>query len=110
VKLKVREEASGDLSARQAIYLTRVGVLLFTQRIDGPRFHAVANWARKEALRLCPDPVPNDPRMFLSVLPGPEMPPRPSKFSGWLSEWLALRNGAYSNAITRALYGYDDVD
>jgi len=84
-----------DNGERQEVtILSPVGVWYFTDLIDAGKFQALANWARKEALRLCPNPRDNDPAMVLTLLPGGVLPPRPMRYSGRQSQWLDLRQSA----------------
>jgi hypothetical protein len=72
--------------------LSPVGVWHFTAILDAYRGQGLANWARKEALRLHPNPPAKDPRFFLTLTADGQLPPTPAKFSGRLSEWRDLKD------------------
>lgn len=75
-----------------ATLISAVGVWYLSTLTNPARFQQLAAWARKEAQTLCPDPQPDDPAMFLTLLPGAQLPPRPLRYSGRLAEWENLRD------------------
>jgi hypothetical protein len=89
-KRTISEEA-GDGSSRQVELLTSVGVWWLTALNNPGRGQGVAAWARREALKLCPEHAPKDPALFLTLKPDGELPPRPMRYSGRLAEWEELR-------------------
>ncbi|UXC90516.1 hypothetical protein EGM87_16005 [Sphingobium sp. RSMS] len=72
--------------------LSPVGVWHFTAILDAYRGQHLANWAKKEALRLHPNPMPKDPRFFLTLTAEGQLPPTPAKYSGRLGEWRELKD------------------
>ena len=92
-------EEQTDEGWQPATVLSPIGVWLWGHMVDPGRSQGVAAWAKREALRLCPNPIPGDPAMCVSLMPDGELPPRPFKYSGRLSEWLDLRDsGAHLEA------------
>ena len=72
--------------------LSPVGVWHFTAILDAYRGQGLANWAKKEALRLHPNPEAKDPRFFLTLTADGQLPPTPAKYSGRLGEWRELKD------------------
>jgi hypothetical protein len=72
--------------------ISPVGVWLLTTQLDPGRGQGLAAWARREAARLCPNPQPKDPAMFLTLDDEWNLPPRPLRYSGRRSEWEDLRD------------------
>lgn len=88
-----------DEGRQSTTYLSPVGVWVYGHLNDPARTQTLAAWAKREAMRLCPDPHPGDPAMFLTLRVDGELPPRPFKFSGWRSAWYDLRDtGAHIEA------------
>lgn len=77
---------------RDTTVLSPVGVWRFTVSVDSYRGAGVAAWAKRESFRLCPNPRPKDPAMFLTLGKGGELPIKPTKYSGRRSEWFDLRD------------------
>ncbi|WP_294390190.1 hypothetical protein [uncultured Sphingomonas sp.] len=84
---KVTEDGS-----ETSIILSPVGVWFFGQLRYADRQQGISAWARREAKRLCPTPRPGDPAMFLTLNADKTLPPRPWRYSGWLSEWRDLKD------------------
>ncbi len=88
-KTTCSEEADDRL--QETVMLSGVGVWYLTDLINPAKGQALANWARRESVNLCPEPAENDPAMFLTLLPRGGLPPRPWPYSGRRAEWEALR-------------------
>lgn len=71
--------------------LSPVCVWWLTHLTDGGRGQSLASWAKREAARLCPKPLPGDPAVFLTLAREGVLPPYPWKYSGRRSEWIDLR-------------------
>jgi hypothetical protein len=71
--------------------LSPVGVFFLTALTEPWKGAALTNWARKEAQRLCPNPTPGDPAIFLTYMEDGDLPPCPTKYSGRRAEWNDLR-------------------
>ncbi|HQS95999.1 MAG: hypothetical protein B7X90_08405 [Novosphingobium sp. 17-62-19] len=73
--------------------LSPVGVWWLTALMDdeGSSGQALAAWAKREAARLCPEPAPGDPAVFLRLARAGVRPPYPWKYSGRRAEWIELR-------------------
>lgn len=84
--------------------LSPVGVYYFTSLTDPQAGQSVAAWAKRECGRLCPDPVPDDPAVFLTIWERDgyeQFPPYPWKFSGRRSEYQYLKDsGVWWDART----------
>lgn len=80
-----------DETDGETLVLSAVGVWYLTELDDRLAGQALAAWARREARQLCPSPAPNDPNMFLTILPDRCLPPLPAKYTGWFNEWDDLR-------------------
>jgi len=93
----VREELE-DGTYADAWVISPVGVFLFSDLTDAGRLQGLSAWARREAARLCPNPRPGDPAIFLTLSETGELPPRPLRYSGRRAEWEELRwSDAYLN-------------
>lgn len=75
--------------------ISPVGVLYWTNSVDGHKGQAITAWAKREAARLCPKPTSRDRAMTLTLLKGPDgrryRPPCPVRYSGWSNDWNMLR-------------------
>lgn len=80
-----------DPSEGEITVLSPIGAWYLTELVDRMGGQALAAWTRREQKRLCPEPAPNDPNVFLTMLPDHCLPPRPAKYSGRLNEWQELR-------------------
>jgi hypothetical protein len=90
----------GSDASNEELCLSPVGVWYLTTQFDRPQGPTISAWAKREATSLCPDTTPDDPAMFLTLLPGGVMPLRPHKFSGRLAQWHALKETpAYHEAV-----------
>lgn len=85
-----------------ATIISPVGVWYFTNLTDARKGEKLAAWAKREAIRLCPDAAPDDRHVFLTLDPHGDLPPCPTKYSGRISEWLDLKDAA---AYHRAQHG-----
>lgn len=90
----VEPEVPGE--PEEQVLLSPVGVWYLTTLLCDPgRGQHIANWAKKEAAVLCPNPVPGDPAVFLTILDvdgRKELPPYPWKYSGRRSEYQDLKD------------------
>jgi len=91
-RICLEEDDNGEM--QDATLLSPVGVFFLTDLIAPAKGQDLAAWARREAQRLCPNPIENDPAMFLTLQPDGELPPYPMKYSGRRAEWLALKGSA----------------
>jgi len=98
---RVCQEETED-GFKDMLALSPVGVWLFTTEVDPYKGAGLAAWAKREAIRLCPNPAAKDPAMFLTMSETGQLPPSPTKFSGRRSEWLDLKN---SDEYLEARYG-----
>ena len=78
-------------SPSEVVMLSPVGVWTLTHLLGRHGYAKLAAQVRRFARERCPHPTPGDPAMFLTVRPDGMLPPVPSRYSGWNSEWLALR-------------------
>jgi hypothetical protein len=92
------ENVYDDCGPDRVTVLSPTGVFYFTNLVDAGRGQKITAWAKREARRLSPNHPKSDPAMFLKLVWGDKMPPRPYKFSGWRSEWYDLKD-AHENAI-----------
>jgi hypothetical protein len=80
----------------EGVLLSPVGVWYFAHLLNAKGLQKLAAWAKREAVRLCPDPRAGDLAMFLTYADkwngSIEMPPYPWKYSGRRSEWYALQD------------------
>jgi len=95
---RTAEGVGEDGAPFAATVLSPTGVFYFTDLVDPGKGQRVAAWAKREARALCPDHPKNDPAMFLTLVWNDRLPPRPYKFSGYRSEWCALKD-AHTRAV-----------
>jgi hypothetical protein len=88
----------GPKGTTDSIVLSPTGVLHWTNLFDAGKGQKITAWTKREARRLCPNALPNDPAMYLQVTGPGQLPPPPLKFSGWRGEWNELR---YSDAYLK---------
>ena len=88
---RIAEEATEDGIVNVTV-LSPVGVFYLADIIDAARGQRLTAWAKREARKVCPNAAEGDPAMFLTLSPGRRRPPRPMPYSGWLAEWLALKD------------------
>lgn len=73
------------------VMLSPVGVLYLTQLTDAMHGQGLAAWAAKQARERCPVPPAGDKALTLSVQLDGLLPPYPTRYSGWRSQWIALK-------------------
>ena len=56
------------------------------------RSQSLAAFIRREAYKLFPNSAPGDPTMHMTLMLDGNLPPRPYRFSGWLTPWMDLRD------------------
>ena len=88
---EIVEEQTAD-GWQPSLVLSPVGVFLWGHSQDPGRTQGLVAWTRREAARLCPNPRPDDPAMVLTLMSNGDLPPRPYKFSGYLSAWRDLKD------------------
>ncbi|MCW2349804.1 hypothetical protein [Sphingobium sp. B12D2B] len=96
---EVTEEGLQDI-----VLVSPVGAWWLTALVDPARGQGLAAWTRREAQRLCPEPRPGDPAMFLTVGADGSLPPRPFRYSGRKAEWEDLRHSQeyFNSQMARA--------
>jgi len=80
-----------DPTVGEVTVISPIGAWFLTELIDRMGGQTLAAWTRREQQRLCPEPSPNDPNVFLTMLSDHCLPPRPARYSGRLNEWQELR-------------------
>jgi hypothetical protein len=75
----------------EVVTLSPVGVFYLTQLTDALHGQGLASWAHREARGRCPSPPEGDRALTLSVQPDGLLPPYPTHWSGWRSQWIALK-------------------
>jgi len=80
-----------DATEGEVVCVSPIGVWYLTELIDRMGGQAFAAWTRRQQRDLFPEPAPNDPNVFLTMLPDNCLPPRPARYSGRLNEWQTLR-------------------
>lgn len=75
----------------EVVMLSPVGVLYLTQLTDALHGQGLAAWAAKTAREHCPSPPVDDKALTLTVQSDGLLPPYPTRYSGWRSQWIALK-------------------
>nr|WP_087573329.1 hypothetical protein [Sphingomonas sp. CDS-1] len=84
--------AQYPFDAEPVYVLSPIGVWKLVEEVDSYRQAKVARWAKSEAEELVSEPIPDDPRLFVTLTPEGLLPPYPGKFTGRRAAWKALRH------------------
>lgn len=92
-KVVCYEEEDPEMARERedVVALSAVGTWYFTALTCPVSGQGIAAWARRECARMCPNPVPGDPAVFLTLHPDGNLPPYPTRYSGRKSEWITLK-------------------